>query len=367
MNTINQSKLPSSIRSTEHSRYSNEMVLSQSPLQILMNEANAGNEQLSGSWQSTNNNFDDAMNFKSSGLKPGLLRHLLLNNPFTPSFKTLYNPSKLNGTQSTPFESPQQTESSKYSVKDGDTLSGIAAAYGMSLAALLAANSRINNSDWIYPGDVINLPVFASHPEQPEAPSATLPPEYPITLAITLPDDSTISGEFNYTTITGVEDNANITPEFIVAIEAMAKRIETQPEYIMAVISFESAGTFSPSIRNPLSGATGLIQFIPSTARSLGTDLAALATMSPVEQLEYVEKYFDQPHFAGKLSSIEGLYSAVLSGQAKPDPDDTLPNFVNGHQNYNQNAALDINNDGRITSGEAASEVVSRLYGSGEP
>jgi len=128
-------------------------------------------------------------------------------------------------------------------------------------------------------------------------------------------------------------------------------------------MSFESGGTFSPSVKNPVSGATGLIQFIPNTARGLGTSTAELSRMSPVEQLDFVEKYFDQPHFAGKLGSVEGLYSAVLSGQAKPNPDDTLPNFVRGHQNYTQNAPLDINGDGRITSGEAASEVVSRLYG----
>ena len=38
----------------------------------------------------------------------------------------------------------------------------------------------------------------------------------------------------------------------------------------MAVMSFETGGTFDPGIRNAAgSGATGLIQFMPSTAAGL--------------------------------------------------------------------------------------------------
>jgi len=220
----------------------------------------------------------------------------------------------------------------------------------------VAANPQISNPDMIHPGEVINLPSGAHDPEQPEGPSGPTGPD-------DTPGPSGELSDFDYNMISGVDGNPNITPEFISEVEAMAERLGTQPEYIMAVMSFESGGSFSPSIRNPVSGATGLIQFIPPTARGLGTSTAELSRMSPVEQLEFVEKYFSQPQYAGKLGSVEGLYSAVLSGQAKPNPDDTLPNFVRGHINYTQNAPLDINGDGRITSGEASSEVVSRLYG----
>ena len=48
-----------------------------------------------------------------------------------------------------------------------------------------------------------------------------------------------------------------------------------------------------PAVLFALFGATGLIQFLPSTARGLGTTTDALAGMSSVEQLNYVEKYFD--------------------------------------------------------------------------
>jgi spore coat assembly protein SafA len=45
-----------------------------------------------------------------------------------------------------------------YTVRSGDTMSGIAARHGVSLAALLAANPQIGNPNRIYPGQVIHLP-----------------------------------------------------------------------------------------------------------------------------------------------------------------------------------------------------------------
>src|SRR3546814_21044933 len=89
----------------------------------------------------------------------------------------------------------------------------------------------------------------------------------------------------------------------------MAARLGTKPEYLMAVMSFETGGSFSPAqANNAGSGATGLIQFMPNTAAGLGTSAAALAQMSPVEQLQYVEPYFMEPAGAGNdhLSPPQG-------------------------------------------------------------
>jgi LysM repeat protein len=46
-----------------------------------------------------------------------------------------------------------------YVVKKGDTLSGIAQIFGVSLAALEAANPQITNPDLIFPGQVVAVPV----------------------------------------------------------------------------------------------------------------------------------------------------------------------------------------------------------------
>lgn len=45
-------------------------------------------------------------------------------------------------------------------------------------------------------------------------------------------------------------------------------------------------------VNAPGSGAIGLIQFMPSTAKGLGTSTSALKQMTAVDQLAYVEKYF---------------------------------------------------------------------------
>ncbi|WP_310450623.1 LysM peptidoglycan-binding domain-containing protein, partial [Sulfuritalea sp.] len=46
-----------------------------------------------------------------------------------------------------------------YTVKQGDTLSGIASRYGVSLASVVDANSQIANPDLIYPGQTVEVPV----------------------------------------------------------------------------------------------------------------------------------------------------------------------------------------------------------------
>ena len=58
----------------------------------------------------------------------------------------------------------------------------------------------------------------------------------------------------------------------------------------MACMAWESGETFSPTIRNGAgSSMIGLIHFMPTTAKSLGTSTEALSKMTAVEQLDYVE------------------------------------------------------------------------------
>lgn len=71
---------------------------------------------------------------------------------------------------------------------------------------------------------------------------------------------------------------------------ALARKLGTKPQYIANVINFESR--WNPAIVNQASGATGLIQFMPTTAKGLGTTTTALAGMNTAQQFAYVEKYF---------------------------------------------------------------------------
>lgn len=223
-----------------------------------------------------------------------------------------------------------------YEIKHGDTLSRIAREHGVSVDTLLAANPQILNPDTIYAGQRLTIPgVPADAASSPAG-----------------------SNAFDYDRIAGVRGNPNITAEFTRTVEQIAARLGTRPEYLMAVMSFETGGSFDPAQPNTAgSGATGLIQFMPATARGLGTSTAALARLSPVQQLDYVERYLLP--FAGQLDTLEGVYSSVLAGHPVAEPSGTL--FAAGSGAYRANAGLDANRDGRITSGEAAARVRERI------
>lgn len=162
--------------------------------------------------------------------------------------------------------------------------------------------------------------------------------------------------KFNHAQIEGVEQSANADGDFIKAVEAVAARLDTKPEYLLAAMSFETSGTFSPSIQNQI-GATGLIQFLKPTAIALGTTTDELKQMSAIEQLAFVEKYFAR--FRGKLDTLEAVYTTVLSGAPKK-PDDVL--FIKDTPAYKLNP-LDWNADGRITAAEATTIVAARMFG----
>jgi hypothetical protein len=162
---------------------------------------------------------------------------------------------------------------------------------------------------------------------------------------------------FDYTSIRGVRNNPHVTPEFLREMEAVAQRVGARPEHLMAVMAFETGGSFDPAQRDGADGrARGLIQFRPSTARGLGTTPAALEQMSSVEQLAYVERYL-APH-RGRIGTVEGLYTSVFSGSPR-GADDVL--YRRGTEAYRLNQNLDLrrpgNADGAITGREAAARI----------
>ena len=154
-----------------------------------------------------------------------------------------------------------------------------------------------------------------------------------------------------------------VSKRFRVRIREVAANLQTDPNFLMACMAFESAGTFSSSIKNGAgSGAVGLIQFMPSTAQALGTTTERLIAMSAVRQLEFVEKYFIWTK--GRLNTLEDVYMAILW----PSAIGKSQNYVLFDKNdpahpkrYIQNAGLDFNKDGLITKAEAARKVQIRL------
>jgi hypothetical protein len=112
-----------------------------------------------------------------------------------------------------------------------------------------------------------------------------------------------------------VKDNKTA---FINELENVSKRLNISPNWLMAVMYKESR--LNPQAVNKTGGATGLIQFMPNTAKGLGTSTAELYNMTNVEQLKYVEKYF-RP-YKDKIKSYLDLYLVTFFPVALSKPND---------------------------------------------
>ena len=166
-----------------------------------------------------------------------------------------------------------------------------------------------------------------------------------------------------YRALVGLLDEASISwgskvsPAFRSKVIDISARLGVDPDDLMSCMAFESAETFRADIKNAAgSGAVGLIQFMPSTAKSLGTSTESLAAMTPESQLDYVEKYFKP--YSGKMKNLGDIYMAILwpAGIGKSD-DWVLWNQVDRPTTYRQNSGLDINKDSVITRGEVIKKV----------
>lgn len=150
---------------------------------------------------------------------------------------------------------------------------------------------------------------------------------------------------------------AKVSPDFRAKVRAISARLGCAPDDLMACMAWESGRSFSPSKKNMAgSGATGLIQFMPDTAAKLGTSTSALAAMTAIQQLDWVERYF-QP-YKGKLATLADLYMAILwpAGVGKP-MEYVLWDKRTRPTTFRQNAGLDINHDGAITKAECAAKL----------
>jgi hypothetical protein len=155
---------------------------------------------------------------------------------------------------------------------------------------------------------------------------------------------------------------AKVDAAFKYKLIAVCLKLGIAPDFLMAAMALETGATFDPAVPNAAgSGAVGLIQFMPATAKALGTSTAALKAMNAVAQLEYVEKYFKPK--AGALHSIEDVYMAILYPAAiGRAPSDTL--FDAGTKTYKQNKGFDADKDGRISIGEV-SVTIRQRYNAG--
>ena len=128
--------------------------------------------------------------------------------------------------------------------------------------------------------------------------------------------------------------------EFALKVADICSQLNIKPDWLMFVMWFESR--LNQQAVNPISGSTGLIQFMPSTARSLGTTTDVLKHMSNVQQLDYVLAYL-RP-YKGRMKTWVDVYLAVFYPKAMGNPNFVITSDIVAKQNkiFDLNKDLDI-------------------------
>ena len=148
--------------------------------------------------------------------------------------------------------------------------------------------------------------------------------------------------------------------DFITKVKGVSAGLGCNYVDLLACMAFETGRTYDPALRNFI-GATGLIQFISSTAKSLGTTTDYLATLTRTQQMDWVEKYFKAgPVRKISSPSLEDLYMQILWPVAVGKSNDYVL-FTAGTKQYSQNNGLDIGKKGYITKSDAATKVRQQL------
>jgi hypothetical protein len=145
-------------------------------------------------------------------------------------------------------------------------------------------------------------------------------------------------------------------PDFNKKLNKIAGALGVQSSDLLAIMKQESG--VKPQARNA-SGATGLIQFMPDTARRLGTTTDDLYKMDGVQQLDFVYKYFKMTGVGN--GTLGDLYMAVFMPKYVGYDDSTVlgqkgaPGFSGAV--YRQNSGLDRNKDDKITIADVKQSV----------
>lgn len=151
----------------------------------------------------------------------------------------------------------------------------------------------------------------------------------------------------------------NTTPEFRRKLARVAQAVGTDPDFLAAVISFETGGSFRADEASARSTGVGLLQFTKIARDKLGVTRDALVSMSPVEQLDVVERYL-RP-YAGRVERLDDLYLAVIAPAFVGERDAQRVIYAAPSDEYDANKELDLGAKGGITV-EDAVRSVRRTY-----
>jgi hypothetical protein len=153
---------------------------------------------------------------------------------------------------------------------------------------------------------------------------------------------------------------------FVKKVSEISDKIGIDPNWLMAIMYFESARTFSPSKGNNI-GCYGLIQFCPDRGKNYKTVngkryfMSDIAKMDYSEQLDLVYEYYKP--YTGKLKSYTDTYFVTFFPLAIGKPDDWIiqGGGFTARQIYNSNPAFHQVKDGKIRVWEVKTKILEKL------
>lgn len=151
-------------------------------------------------------------------------------------------------------------------------------------------------------------------------------------------------------------------PLFMEKLKKVSASLGVTEKDLIGIMKHESG--LNPRAVNPYSKAVGLIQFMPKTARSLGTSSEEILKMSATEQLDLVEKYY-RVNGVKPGDDIADLYMLTFMPAARDKPDSFVLGDASGGSVfglskvavYKQNKAFDSNSDGVFTVGDVKDRI----------
>lgn len=246
-----------------------------------------------------------------------------------------------------------------YTIKSGDTLSGIAKKHGVNMNDLARINS-LKLTDTIHPGDKLKIPSNGTSSSSTGSSSQSSRTDVPVNV-ITKPSNSSDGAPKAVATTNGacICKAHNLFWSAKVSCEFRKKVIEicqdlwpndylAMANNLMALMHLETEGTFDPSKVNSL-GFVGLVQMGAGAREDLNVSKDKLRNMSAVEQLDWVKRYFQlYNNRYKKIDSFLEMYLTILRpASVKPEGIDIDDNEIifkdNGQAKgnpYRQNPAF---------------------------
>jgi len=148
-----------------------------------------------------------------------------------------------------------------------------------------------------------------------------------------------------------MNEAANYVPNtqaFEYKVRQVSQQLGVAPEWLMAVMHSESK--FNAGVQNYKgSGATGLIQWMPATAKDFGVTVETIRNASHIEQMDLVYKYLHSKRLAHKeYDNLTDLYLAILYPKAMVE-DYCYTLYAYPEKAYTMNSGLDVDKDKRVT------------------